>query len=148
MREELTEVYAPAGKLGVLLEDSPAPASSPGNINANNNNNEEAAVSSIAAAVTGVGPPLVYDIRETSVLKNELQKGDRIIALDDEDVREMTANQVSNMISRKKEQMTRKLTILRTMVTSVTADPVVLSEPSSAPPVVTTATATTEVENV
>ena len=147
MREELIEVYAPAGKLGVLLEDSPAPASSPGNINANNNNNNEeaAAVSAIAAAVTGVGPPLVYDIRETSVLKNELQKGDRIIALDDEDVREMTANQVSNMISWKKEQMTRKLTILRTMVA---ADPVVLSEPSSAPPVVTSATTTTEVENV
>ena len=144
MREELIEVYAPAGKLGVLLEDSPAPASSPGNINANNNE-QAGAVSSIAAAVTGVGPPLVYDIRETSVLKNELQKGDRIIALDDEDVREMTANQVSNMISRKKEQMTRKLTILRTMVA---ADPVVLSEPSSAPPVVTSATTTTEVENV
>ena len=112
MREELIEIYAPAGKLGVLLEDSPTPASPP-----TDDNNDRAT----SAAVTSVGPPLVHNVRETSVLKNELQVGDRIIALDDEDVRTMTANQVSKMISRKKEQATRKLSILRTMAATPAA---------------------------
>lgn len=107
MREELIEIYAPAGKLGVLLEDTPTPASPPTDDSDSNDR---------AASVTGVGPPIVHNVRDTSVLKKELQIGDRVIALDDEDVRAMTANQVSKMISRNKEQTTRKLSILRTMV--------------------------------
>lgn len=88
VREELIEIYAPAGKLGVILEES---------------------------TLEGGGPPVVHGIRETSVLRNELLIGDRLIALDDEDVRKMPANKVSKMISKKMENATRKLSIIRTV---------------------------------
>ena len=68
---------------------------------------------------TDEGPPLVHNVRDTSVLKNELHIGDRIIALDDEDVRQMTANKVSKMISRKMENATRKLSVIRSMTPDV-----------------------------
>ena len=82
-------IYAPAGKLGVIL-DTP-----------------------------GDGPPIVHRIRPTSVLKDELQVGDRLIALDDEDVRHVSANKVSKLISRKMENATRKFSIIRTVVPDV-----------------------------
>ncbi|CAB9518083.1 expressed unknown protein [Seminavis robusta] len=85
INEELIEIYAPAGRLGVVL-DTP-----------------------------GDGPPIVHEIRSTSVLREELQVGDRVIALDDEDVRMMSANKVSKIISRKMENSTRKFSIVRTV---------------------------------
>ena len=85
IREELIEIYAPAGKLGVVL-DTP-----------------------------GDGPPTVHELRPNSVLKNELKVGDRVIAIDDEDVRRLSANKVSKIISRKMENPTRKFSIVRTV---------------------------------
>lgn len=85
IREELIEIYAPAGKLGVVL-DTP-----------------------------GDGPPTVHELRPNSVLKNELKVGDRVIAIDDEDVRRLSANKVSKIISRKMENPTRKFSIVRTI---------------------------------
>jgi hypothetical protein len=83
--EELIEIYAPAGKLGVVL-DTP-----------------------------GDGPPTVHELRPNSVLKDELKVGDRVIAIDDEDVRRLSANKVSKIISRKMENPTRKFSIVRTI---------------------------------
>ena len=95
VKEELIEIYAPAGKLGVVLEDS----------------------------VADDGPPLVHNLRDASVLKNALLAGDRIIALDDDDVRNMSASKLSKMISQKRENETRKLSIIRTIpATGVAAE--------------------------
>lgn len=89
-KEELFEIYAPAGKLGVILD-------TPG----------------------GEGPPVVHEIRPNSVLEDELKVGDRVIAIDDEDVRKMSANKVSKLISRKMDNSTRKFSIIRTILPDV-----------------------------
>lgn len=86
--EHLIEIYAPGGKLGFILDDS----------------NEE-----------GDGPPIVHQVRSTSILINDIRVGDRLIALDDEDVRQMSSNNVSKLIARKIENPIRKLSILRTL---------------------------------
>jgi C-terminal processing protease CtpA/Prc len=88
-KDELIEIYAPAGKLGIILE------------------------------TPGDGPPIVHQVRPNSVLRDEIQVGDRIIALDDEDVRNKSANKVSKMISRKMENTTRKFTVIRTQASDV-----------------------------
>lgn len=90
VREELIEIYAPAGKLGVVLDTAPEN-----------------------------GPPVVHELRSTSVLLGELQVGDRIIAIDDEDVRKLSANRVSKLISRKMENATRKFSIVRSVFPDV-----------------------------
>ena len=82
----MIEIYAPAGKLGVIL-DTP-----------------------------GDGLPIVHEIRPDSVMKGVIQIGDRIIALDGEDVRYKSAGIVSAMISRKMDNETRKFSIIRTVV--------------------------------
>lgn len=84
--EQLIEIYAPAGKLGFILDDS----------------NEE-----------DKGPPTVHQVRSTSILINDIRVGDKLIALDDEDVRQMSSNNVSKLIARKIDNTTRKLSILR-----------------------------------
>jgi len=80
------EVYAPPGKLGVVI-DTP--------------NN---------------GVPVVHAIKDSSVIANKLQVGDKLVAVDDEDVRTMTAINVSKLISRKGANATRKLSVIRTTV--------------------------------
>jgi len=84
VREELIDVLAPAGKLGVVI-DTPDD-----------------------------GAPVVHAIKDSSVIANKLQVGDKLVAVDDEDVRTMTAIKVSKLISRKSENPTRKLSIIRT----------------------------------
>lgn len=83
--EEILEVFAPAGKLGVVI-DTP--------------NN---------------GVPVVFNIKESCPIKDQLQVGDRLIAVDDEDVRNMTAVMVSKLISQKSSNETRKFTVGRTV---------------------------------
>ena len=95
-REELIEVYVPAGKLGFTLEDS------------QQQQQQQQGESS-------GGPPVIHEVRTMSILTNTLQVGDRLIAFDDEDVRQMSAQQVSRMISRKFDSTTRKLSIVRTV---------------------------------
>ena len=83
VREILIDVYAPAGKLGVVI-DTP-----------------------------NDGAPVIHAVKETSPIVDKVFVGDKLVAVDDEDVRAMTAMKVSKLISRKGNQASRKLTIIR-----------------------------------
>ena len=81
--EELMDFYAPAGKLGVVI-DTPDD-----------------------------GAPVVHAVKDTSPICGKVMVGDKLVAVDDEDVRAMTAIKVSKLISRKSNNASRKLTIIR-----------------------------------
>ena len=57
---------------------------------------------------------MIHAVKENSVIYGRVQVGDKLVAVDDEDVRTMTAVKVSKLISRKSANPSRKLTILRT----------------------------------
>lgn len=82
-KEQMIEIYAPAGKLGVVID-------TPDN-----------------------GAPVLHRIKETCPIADKLRVGDKLIAVDDEDVRSMTAVKVSKLISHKSANPTRKFTIVR-----------------------------------
>jgi len=82
--EPLLEIYAPPGKLGVVIDVPPR-------------------------ATT----PVVHAIKDTCPIRNEILVGDQLLAVDDQDVTAMTAMEVSRLISRKSQQRARKLTIRR-----------------------------------
>jgi hypothetical protein len=82
-KEESIEIYAPAGKLGVVI-DTP-----------------------------DTGAPVLHNIKDTCPIADKLRVGDKLIAVDDEDVRSMTAVKVSKLISQKSANPTRKFTIMR-----------------------------------
>jgi hypothetical protein len=84
-RTELIDIYAPAGKLGVVIET------------ADN------------------GAPYVHGIKECSVIRDKLQEGDILVAVDDEDVRTMKATTISRLLGRKSGNNVRKLTFVRTV---------------------------------
>jgi len=86
IREELIDIYAPPGKLGVVI-DTP---------------DDDA--------------PVVHAIKDSSCIADKLKVGDKLVAVDDEDVRSMTAIKVSKMISRKSANPTRKLSVIRMTV--------------------------------
>ena len=81
--EEVIDVYAPAGKLGVVI-DTP---------------NDDA--------------PIVHAVKDSSPIANQVRVGDKLVAVDDEDVRALTAIKVSKLISKKSTQASRKLTVIR-----------------------------------
>jgi C-terminal processing protease CtpA/Prc len=81
--EEIIDVYAPAGKLGMVV-DTP-----------------------------GEGPPIIHAVKDTSPLAGKMLVGDRLVALDDVDVSTMTAVRVSKLLSRKSNNEFRKLTVVR-----------------------------------
>jgi len=83
VKEEILTIFAPPGKLGVVI-DTPDD-----------------------------GAPVVHAVKETSVVFDKVQVGDKLVAVDDEDVRTLTAIKVSKLISRKSANPSRKLTILR-----------------------------------
>ena len=83
--EEILHIFAPPGKLGVVI-DTPDD-----------------------------GAPVVHAVKDTSVIADRIIVGDKLVAVDDEDVRSMTAIKVSKMISRKGANPSRKLTIVRTV---------------------------------
>jgi len=83
VKEEILHIFAPPGKLGVVI-DTPDD-----------------------------GAPVVHAVKETSVVVDKVMVGDKLIAVDDEDVRTLTAIKVSKLISRKSANPSRKLTILR-----------------------------------
>lgn len=85
MKEEILELYAPAGILGLVID---APSSS--------------------------NSPLVHAVKDTCPIKDQVCVGDKLVAVDDVDVRKMSAIEVSRLISRKSGQTKRKLTIIRT----------------------------------
>lgn len=82
------EIVAPSGKLGVVLDASDDPGDP-------------------------ISCPVVHTVKDNSPLMGQLRVGDKIIALDDQDVRGMTAMQVSKLISMKSSNPRRKFTILR-----------------------------------
>jgi len=82
-REEMIDVYAPAGKLGVVI-DTP-----------------------------NDGAPIVHAVKDSSPIATKIQVGDRLVAVDDQDVRKMTAIQVSKLISKKSVNPSRKMTVIR-----------------------------------
>lgn len=84
--EEKLDLIAPAGKLGVVLVTPEPPE---------------------------FGPSYVFNIRDDSPLKGKVQLGDRVIAVDDEDVRDMTAINVSKLLGSKSNNDERKITVLR-----------------------------------
>jgi hypothetical protein len=88
LREEVLDIYAPAGKLGVVI-DTPDD-----------------------------GAPVIHAVKDTSPIFNKVQVGDKLVAVDDEDVRSMTAIKVSKLISRKSNNASRKLTIIRHVTAS------------------------------
>mmetsp|Transcript_22960 Transcript_22960/g.52581 ORF Transcript_22960/g.52581 Transcript_22960/m.52581 type:complete len:171 (+) Transcript_22960:1542-2054(+) len=81
---DVYDVFAPPGKLGVVI-DTP-----------------------------GEGAPAVHSIKEFSPLIGQIEVGDKLISVDDTDVRQMTAIKVSKIISKKSENRSRKLTFVRT----------------------------------
>jgi C-terminal processing protease CtpA/Prc len=83
VREILLDVYAPAGKLGVVI-DTP-----------------------------NDGAPMIHAVKETSPIVDKVRVGDKLVAVDDVDVRAMTAMKVSKLISKKGSNPSRKLTIIR-----------------------------------
>ena len=86
VKEVALEVWAPPGKLGVVI-DTP-----------------------------NDGAPVVHAIKDSSPIADKLQVGDKLVAVDDENVETMTAIKVSKLISRKSANSTRKLSIVRTVV--------------------------------
>lgn len=83
VKEEILHIFAPPGKLGVVI-DTPDD-----------------------------GAPVVHAVKETSVVVDKVKVGDKLVAVDDEDVRTLTAIKVSKLISRKSANTSRKLTVLR-----------------------------------
>jgi hypothetical protein len=84
-RDEVIVIDAPAGKLGVVI-DTPDD-----------------------------GAPVVHAVKDTSVIAHLIQVGDKLIKVDEEDVRSMTAIKVSKLISKKSANPVRRLTIVRTL---------------------------------
>eukprot|EP00562_Extubocellulus_spinifer_P030357 CAMPEP_0178717228 /NCGR_PEP_ID=MMETSP0699-20121125/21790_1 /TAXON_ID=265572 /ORGANISM="Extubocellulus spinifer, Strain CCMP396" /LENGTH=343 /DNA_ID=CAMNT_0020367005 /DNA_START=210 /DNA_END=1241 /DNA_ORIENTATION=- len=83
---EVMHVFAPPGKLGIAL-DTP----------------------------DNSGAPIVHYVKEISPIHGRVRAGDRLIAIDDEDVSYLTAVKISKILNRKSNQVTRKLTVLRAM---------------------------------
>ena len=81
--EERYDVVAPAGKLGMVI-DTP-----------------------------NGGMPVVHAIKDTSVLADRVQVGDRLLSVDGEDCTALTAMQVSKLISLKSEKPARVLVFAR-----------------------------------
>jgi C-terminal processing protease CtpA/Prc len=86
VREEVIEINAPAGKLGVVI-DTP-----------------------------DEGAPVVHAVKDSSVIADLIQVGDKLVAVDDEDVTAMTAIKVSKLISKKSANPSRKLTVIRQVI--------------------------------
>lgn len=85
-KEDIFDVIAPPGKLGVVI-DTP-----------------------------NSGAPVVYNIKENCPIADQLMEGDKVIYVDDEDVRNLTAVQVSRLISEKSANPERKFTIMRSSI--------------------------------
>jgi C-terminal processing protease CtpA/Prc len=83
IKEEIIEIFAPAGKLGVVI-DTPDD-----------------------------GAPVVHAVKDSSIIAHQIRVGDKLVAVDDQDVTAMTAIKVSKLISKKSANPQRKLTVIR-----------------------------------
>ena len=86
--EKLFTVYAPKGKLGIVLENPDFEG------------------------------PIVYIIRDNSPLKDKMAVGDRLVAVDEVDVRTMSPVQISKLIAKRSANPMRKLTMLKASASS------------------------------
>ena len=77
------EIIAPSGKLGVVI-DTPDD-----------------------------GAPVVHAVKDSSVIADQIRVGDKLVAVDEQDVTAMTAIKVSKLISKKSANPSRKLTVIR-----------------------------------
>jgi hypothetical protein len=59
--------------------------------------------------------PIVYIIRDNSPLKDKMAVGDRLIAVDEVDVRTMSPVQISKLIAKRSANPMRKLTMLKAL---------------------------------
>lgn len=82
-RKQVFVVEAPSGKLGIVIDTPDG------------------------------GLPVVHAIKGTSVLVHQIQVGDYLMKVDDEDVQAMTAIKVSKLISKKSTNPVRRLTLVR-----------------------------------
>jgi C-terminal processing protease CtpA/Prc len=82
-QEERIEIDAPAGKLGVVI-DTP---------------------------VGGV--PLVHAIKDTSILADQVRVGDQLVSVDDVDTTQLSAIEVSKLISSRANNPSRILVFIR-----------------------------------
>ena len=80
----LVDVVAPAGPIGVVIDLPP-----------------------------GGGPSCICELESTSPLRGELRLGDRIVAVDDEDVQRRTPAEVSTLLEEKQANNSRKITVIR-----------------------------------
>ena len=83
IEEDQFVIYAPAGKLGLVV-DNPDD-----------------------------GAPVVHAIKEDSVLADQVQVGDRLVGVDEVDVRSLSPVKVSKLISKRSTNPLRKLTLTR-----------------------------------
>ena len=58
------------------------------------------------------GAPVVHAVKDSSVVADQANVGDKVVVVEDEDIRVFTAIKVSEMISRKNVTPTRKLTLV------------------------------------
>lgn len=82
--EGMVHVIAPEGKLGIVVATSPQG-----------------------------GPAYVSDLRQESPLLGKIRPGDKIIAIDDDDVKQLPPIEISKLIARKSKNPQRKFTIMR-----------------------------------
>jgi C-terminal processing protease CtpA/Prc len=61
------------------------------------------------------GAPLVHAVKDSSVIADKICVGDKLVAVDDDDVRSMTAIKVSKLISKRNNNPSRRLTVVRTI---------------------------------
>jgi len=85
---EVVEVIAPHGRLGLSIDTPDGPE-------------------------RNCGAPFIREVGSGSPLAGVVEPGDHLLAVDDEDVRQMTALQVSKVISKKNWKPNRKLMIMR-----------------------------------
>lgn len=83
-KQTILDIYAPAGKLGVVI-DVPIPSAG----------------------------PIVHAIKDTCPIREKTLVGDYLLAVDDIDATKMNALEVSRLISKKSLQEARKLTVRR-----------------------------------
>jgi PDZ domain len=81
--EDQFVIYAPAGKLGLVVD-----------------NRDD-------------GPPVIHSIKADSVLIEQIQVGDRLVGVDEVDVRTLSPVRVSKLISKRSTNPLRKLTLTR-----------------------------------
>jgi hypothetical protein len=81
--EDQYVIYAPAGRLGLVV-DNPDD-----------------------------GAPVIHAIKDDSVLKDQVHVGDRLVGVDEVDVRSLSPVKVSKLISKRSTNPLRKLTLTR-----------------------------------